>query len=181
MLRTLAIAFCLGLATFAQGATVPSCERLDAENRGRDLRLGDAGVGFEGETLVLRAGGSELIRIDAARTLKVAGRTVEVPQGSRADLDAYVAGFRRLTDDAEAIGVEGGRLAGRAVTGLVSVLFTSATIADYERRIEAEAARIEARADALCRTIAELQRTERALQQRIPAFPTYLAPAPTAL
>jgi hypothetical protein len=34
---------------------------------------------------------------------------------------------------------------------------------------------------ALCRTLAALQRTERALQSRILAFPAYIAPVATAL
>lgn len=181
MLRTTLLASALALASASQAGTIADCDQLDAEMKGAEVRLDDANLKIDGEDLVLRASGAELIHIDADRRLTVAGRAVAVPPASRADLDAYVAGFRKLSADAEAIGYEGGRIAGKAVTGLVSVLFTDATMDDFERSMEARGARLEAKADDLCRTVASLQRTERALQQRIPAFPNVISPSNPAL
>jgi hypothetical protein len=181
MLRTALLASTLGLATAAPAGTIAGCDQLDAEMKGVEVRLDDADLRIEGDDLVLRAGGAELIHIDADRRLTVAGRAVAVPPASRADLDAYVAGFRKLTVDAEAIGSEGGRIAGKAVTGLVGVLFTDATMDDFERKMEEHGAKLEAKADGLCRTVAALQRTERALQRRIPAFPNVISPSNPAL
>lgn len=106
---------------------------------------------------------------------------IDLDGEARADLDVYVAGFRKLSDDATTLGKQGGKIAAQAVGGLVSVLFTSRTLDDYERNMEAEGEKMEQRADSLCRTIAALQRTEQALQQRIPAFPNFIAPAKPAL
>lgn len=181
MTRNFTIALALALALPIQADPVASCDRLDADMKGIELRLDGADLELDGETLVFRSGGDELIRIDAQRNLKVDGRSVPVPRDARADLDAYVVGFRKLSADAEALGVEGGRIAGKAITGLVDVLFTDATIEEYELRMEAQGAKIEARADGLCRIVASLQRTERALQSRIPAFPNVISPAHPAL
>ena len=179
--RTATLAVAVALAGAAHAGTVASCDELDAEMKGVRVEIHDSDIRFEDGGLVLRADGNELIRIDAERNLKVSGRPVAVPKEARADLDAYVTGFRQLTDDAERIGHAGGRIAADAIGGLVSVMFTSATMDDYERRMEAKGDAIEAQADGLCRTVAALQRTERSLQQRIPAFPNFLAPANPAL
>lgn len=181
MLRTTLLASTIALASTVHAGTISGCDQLDAEMRGVEVRLDDADLRIEGDDLVLRTSGTELIHIDAARNLTVAGRAVAVPPSSRADLDAYVAGFRKLSHDAEAIGAEGGRIASKAVTGLVGVLFTDATMDDLERKLEEHGAKLEAKADGLCRTVAALQRTERALQQRIPAFPNVISPSNPAL
>lgn len=181
MLRIAAIGACLALAASASAGSTASCEKLDSGDRTIELRLDGTEINLEGETLVLNASGSELVRIDAARQLTVAGRTIAVPRESRADLDAYVAGFRQLQTDAKQIGADGGRIAAKAIAGLASVMFTSATMEDFEREMEAQGARIEAKADDLCRTIAALQRTELALQQRIPAFPNVISTSNPAL
>jgi len=181
IVRTAALGASLALATAAHAGTVDSCEALDAEMKGVHVELGETNVRFEGDGLVLLADGNELIRIDAARNLTVSGRPVAVPKEARADLDAYVVGFRKLTDDAERIGRAGGQIASQAISGLVSVMFTTATMDDYERQMEAKGAAIEAKADSLCRTVAALRRTEQSLQQRIPAFPNFLSPANPAL
>lgn len=181
MLRTILIAAILASTPFAQAGTVASCDALDAQRNGRSVQFDGTDVDLDGEDLVLRSGGVELIHIDAKRNLFVSGRPIAVPGEARADLDAYVDGFRRLADDATDMGKAGGKIAAQAVGGLVSVLFTSKTLDDYERNMEAEGAKMEQRADSLCRTIAALQRTEQALQQRIPAFPNFIAPAKPAL
>jgi hypothetical protein len=181
MLRTALLASTIVLASAVDAGTISGCDQLDAQMRGVEVRLDDANLRIEGDDLLLRAGGAELIHIDAARNLTVAGRAVAVPPASRADLDAYVAGFRKLSQDAEAIGYEGGRIAGKAVTGLVSVLLTDATLDDLERKLEEHGAKLEAKADGLCRTVAALQRVEQALQQRIPAFPNVISPSNPAL
>lgn len=181
MLRTILIAAILASTPFAQAGTVASCDALDAQRNGRSVQFDGTDVDLDGEDLVLRSGGVELIHIDAKRNLFISGRPVAVPDASRPALDAYVAGFRALRGTAASLGTEGARIAAKAVAGLVDVLFTSTTIDDYERNMEAQGARIEATADSLCRTIAALQRTELELQQRIPAFPTFIAPSNPAL
>jgi hypothetical protein len=181
MLRPTLFATLIALAPTVQAGTVASCDALDAQNGGREISFDDANIDLDGEELVLRSGGAVLIRIDAKRNLFVSGRPVAVPGEARADLEAYVDGFRRLEDDATTMGKEGGKIAAHAVGGLVSVLFTSKTLDDYERNMEAEGAKMEQHADRLCRTVAALQRTEQALQQRIPAFPNFIAPAKPAL
>jgi hypothetical protein len=180
-IRIATLVAALALSAASQAGTVASCDELDAEMKGVHVELGDSDIKLVDDGLVLRADGNELIRIDAARNLTVSGRPVAVPKDARADLDAYVTGFRKLTVDAGEIGAAGGRIAAKALGGLVSVMFSSETMDDYERRMEAQGAAIEARADSLCRTVAALQRTERSLQQRIPAFPNFIAPANIAL
>lgn len=179
--QILAIATALLAATASAGTGTPNCDALDRQHGEHGFRLDDANIALDGDDLVLRSNGVELVHIDAQRKLFVSGRPVAVPDVARADLEAYVAGFRKLESDAKSIGKEGGRIAAHAVSGLVDVLFTSTTMDDYEAQMEARGAAIEAKADKLCLTVGDLRRTEQALQQRIPAFPNFLSPANPAL
>lgn len=181
MLRTTLLASCIALAPMALAGADAACESLEPGRQNVELKLEGTEIDLDGDVLVLNNGGAELVRIDRERNLTIAGRAIAVPAAARADLDAYVAGFRKLTEDAERIGEEGGRIAAKAVSGLASVMFTSATMDDFERDMEARGARIEAQAEGLCRTVAALQRVEQALQSRIPAFPNVISPAHPAL
>lgn len=181
MIRALLLASVLAfvIVPTAQAGTVASCDRLEHETR--NIELDPTDIDLEGEDLVLRASGAELVHIDAQRNLFIARRPVAVPADAKPQLDAYVAGFRALGEDAKQLGKHGGMIAAQAISGLVEVLFTSTTTEDYERRMEAAGKDVAAHADRLCRTVAELRRTETALQQRIPAFPAFLVPVEPSL
>jgi hypothetical protein len=165
-------------ALTAPAAAAPTCESLD---QGHRIAIRDTDIDLDGRDLVLRASGSELLHVDADGKLFVEGRPVTVPASARPHLTAYVDGFHRLGADAADIGQAGAKLGVHALTGLVEVLFTDATLDDHERNMRRAGDRIEGRAEQLCQVVADLQRTERELQQRIPAFPAFLSPVQTAL
>lgn len=175
-LRT-ALLIALGAAT-ANAAAGPTCDALD---QGQRVELRDTDIDLDGRDLVLRASGAELVHVDAQGKLFVEGRPVTVPASARPHLVAYVDGFHQLGADAADMGHAGAKLGVHALTGLVHVLFTGSTIHDYERDMERASERLEGRAEQLCQVVADLQRTERELQQRIPAFPAFLSPVQTAL
>ena len=165
--------------TFAPGAVAgPTCEALDLGPR---VELRDTDIDLDGRDLVLRASGAELVHVDAKGKLFVEGRPVMVPASARPHLTAYVDGFHRLGADAADVGHAGAKLGIRALTGLVNLMFTESTVDDYERDMARAGERLEGRTEQLCQVVAELQRTERELQQRIPAFPAFLSPVQTAL
>lgn len=175
-LRTaLLVILCAGSAQAVAG---PTCDALD---QGLKIELRDTDIDLDGRDLVLRASGAELVHVDAQGKLFVEGRQVAVPPSARPHLVAYVDGFHRLGADAADVGRAGGKLGVHALTGLVDVLFTDATFDDYGREMERAGERLEGKAEQLCQVVADLQRTERELQQRIPAFPAFLAPVQTAL
>ena len=156
----------------------PTCDALD---QGQRVELRDTDIDLDGRDLVLRADGAELVHVDAKGKLFVEGRPVAVPASARPHLVAYVDGFHRLGADAADLGHAGAKLGVHALSGLVNVLFTDSTIDDYEQDMERAGERLEGRAEQLCQVVADLQRTERELQQRIPAFPAFLSPVQTAL
>ncbi len=162
----------------AAAAAAPSCDALD---QGQRVELRDTDIALDGRDLVLRADGAELVHVDAKGKLFVEGRPVAVPASAKPHLVAYVDGFHRLGADAADLGHAGAKLGIHALTGLVNVLFTESTIDDYERDMELAGERLEGRTEQLCQVVADLQRTERELQQRIPAFPAFLSPVQTAL
>lgn len=170
----------IALAAFGAGQAVagPTCDALD---QGQRVELRDTDIDLHGRDLVLRADGAELLHVDAKGKLFVEGRPVAVPPSARPHLVAYVDGFHRLGIDAAHLGQSGAKLGVRAISGLVEVLFTDSTVDDFGREMERAGAKLEGRAEQLCQVVAELQRTERELQQRIPAFPAFLAPVQTAL
>lgn len=176
LLRT-ALLMAAGAVTVSVAAG-PNCDALDL---GQRVELRDTDIDLDGRDLVLRASGAELVHVDAKGKLFVEGRPVTVPASAQPHLDAYVDGFHRLGADATDIGHAGAKLGVHALTGLVNVLFTESTIDDYERDMERAGERLEGRTEQLCQVVADLQRTERELQQRIPAFPAFLSPVQTAL
>jgi hypothetical protein len=172
-----ALLVAIGLSA-AQAAAGPTCDALD---NGPKVELRDTDIDLDGRDLVLRASGAELVHVAADGKLFVEGRPVTVPPSARPHLVAYVDGFHRLGADAADLGRAGAKLGVHALTGLVEVLFTESTLDDHEREMVRAGERLEGRAEQLCQVVAELQRTERELQQRIPAFPAFLAPVQTAL
>lgn len=169
------------IAAFASAATAfagPTCDALD---QGQRVELRDTDIDLDGRDLVLRASGAELVHVDAKGRLFVEGRPIAVPASARPHLVAYVDGFHRLGADTADMGRAGAKLGVHALTGLVDVLFTESTLDDYEREMERAGERLEGRTEQLCQVVADLQRTERELQQRIPAFPAFLAPVQIAL
>jgi hypothetical protein len=167
-------------APAATAGNIASCDALGEEARNANLDLDRTVIRVAGDELVLRAAGDELVRIDRERHLFVAKREVAVPSDARHHLEAYVAGFQRLERETDEIARLGSRTGARAMTGLVWVLFTSATAEVLERSLERDGRELGARADLLCRTVADLRRTESELQQRIPAFPAFLVPVAPA-
>lgn len=164
--------------TTAHAAAGPTCDALD---QGPRVELRDTAIDLDGRDLILSASGAELVHVAADGKLFVEGRPVAVPASARPHLVAYVDGFHRLGADAADIGRRGAKLGVHALTGLVDVLFSESSVDEYERDMERAGQRLEGRAEQLCQVVAELQRTERELQQRIPAFPAFLAPVQTAL
>ena len=164
--------------TAAHAMAGPTCDAVD---QGPRVELRDTDIDLDGRDLVLRASGAELLHVAADGKLFVEGRPVTVPPSARPHLVAYVDGFHRLGADAADLGRGGAKLGVHALTGLVEVLFSDSTLDEYERDMARAGERLEGRSEQLCRVVADLQRTERELQQRIPAFPAFLAPVQTAL
>lgn len=150
-------------------ADTPTCDRLDRH----DQQLG-IDIEIERGGLVVERDHRDYLRIDKRDRVFVGGKELSVPPVAKPTVAAYREGFLALEDHALAIGKEGARIGASAVTGLLRAMFTTSTMEDYEREMEARGEAIEAKADALCAEVEDLARLEADLTSNVPGFPAVL-------
>lgn len=129
-----------------------------------DVRLRDGDVVFAED-------GAELARMSRDQRLQVHGVEIALDAHTRKIVGAYVAAYDDLMAEARDIGMAGARLGTRAATGAIRAIFSSAGSRDrFEQEIEAEAAALESRAEALCHTVDMLRMHHEALAAAVPEF-----------
>jgi hypothetical protein len=101
------------------------------------------------EPLELSADGQPTARLHPSGDLEIGGRQMPLDRAQREALLDYRQQVIRLGEAGLAIGNEGGALAARSMRRMLFAVLTGTT-ARAERRIDADAARIEAKAHALC-------------------------------
>lgn len=110
--------------------------------------------------------------ITPAGDLLVGGNRVEVDANQRALLLQYRANIADIATAGADIGIQGAELAtkamGEALRGVIS-----GDTAGMEKRIEAEAEKIEAQARLLCERMPAMLDTQQALAQALPEFRPY--------
>lgn len=164
-----AMVFAMGTALPATAASTPApanCSSLDDSTY--DV---DANIRMRDDDIVFERDHDEVARLTQDYRLIVDGDDVALDAEGRAAVVGYVETFDYLIDEATAIGLEGARLGTRAAAGAVRAMFASADDrADFEQDIEAQAAAIEARSEALCETVHSLRAYHDALAAAAPVF-----------
>lgn len=118
------------------------------------------------------ADGTPKAEITPAGELLIDGKPVQLTDAQRAQLAKHRELLVAIASDGVAIGKEGVALAGKAVSEAFNGVLNGDSEA-FEKKIEAEAARIEQTAKSLCGRLPALMASEQALAKAVPAFQPY--------
>ncbi len=118
------------------------------------------------------ADGTPKAEITPAGELLIDGKPMQLTDAQRAQLAKHRELLVAIASDGVAIGKEGVALAGKAVSEAFSGMLNGDS-EDFEKKIEAEAARIEQSAKTLCARLPALMASEQALAKAVPAFQPY--------
>lgn len=118
------------------------------------------------------ADGTPKAEITPAGELLIDGKPVQLTDAQRAQLARHRELLVAIASDGVAIGKEGVALAGKAVSEAFNGVLNGDSEA-FEKKIEAEAARIEQTAKSLCGRLPALMASEQALAKAVPAFQPY--------
>lgn len=110
--------------------------------------------------------------ITPAGDLLLDGKAVAVSPQQRAMLLQYRDQIIAIADAGMTLGSKGAELAGKAIGESLGALFSGDTDA-IEKRVEAEAAKIEAEAKLLCRQLPPMLETQQQLAASLPQFKPY--------
>jgi hypothetical protein len=106
--------------------------------------------------------------------LLIEGKAVAITAAQRADLLAYRGQIIGIAEAGMAIGAQGANIAGHAVSGAIGAIFGGkGGEKEFEKKIEAEAAKIEAEAMKLCTRLPALMAGQQALAAALPEFKPY--------
>lgn len=106
--------------------------------------------------------------------LLIEGKAVAINASQRAELLAYRGQILGIADAGMAIGAQGANIAGHALSGAVGAIFGGKDgEKDFEKKIEAEAAKIEAEAMKICTRLPALMAGQQALAASLPEFKPY--------
>ncbi|HET6396843.1 MAG TPA: hypothetical protein VFF91_08395 [Pseudoxanthomonas sp.] len=157
--------------------------RKALEEARREMASGNIAVGGEGSGSMningvavagsdSRSGHLPKAEISPAGDLLIGGKPVPVTEDQRRLLLEHRANIMAIAEAGIAIGMEGAKLGTRAATeALVSVFSGKAD--EFEKRMEAEGAKIEAEARKLCDRLPALLSSQQALAATLPAFKPY--------
>lgn len=104
--------------------------------------------------------------------LLVDGKPVPVDEAQRKLLLEHRANVIAVAEAGIAIGMQGARLGSQAASGALASVFSGKSD-EFEKKMEAEGARIEAEALKLCDHLSPLLSSQRALAAALPAFQPY--------
>ena len=106
--------------------------------------------------------------------LLIEGKAVAINAAQRAELLAYRGQILGIAEAGMAIGAQGANIAGHALSGAVGAIFGGKDgEKNFEKKIEAEAAKIEAEAMNICRRLPALMAGQQALAASLPEFKPY--------
>lgn len=141
-------------------------------NPGVHVSTDKGNVSLEGDNISLHADGQPNAAISPAGDLSIDGTVVAVNDAQRALLRSYRTELNAMTSDGIAVGKQGAALAGTAVTEAIK----GAIRGDGEqidKKIEAEARKIEQQALQLCKRLVTIKASQDALAEQLPAFKPY--------
>ena len=170
-------------AASAEEGFVDRTTRHALETARKDLVEKNISIGGTGATGLningFRFGGDDArtsslpkAEITPAGDFLVDGRTIEIDAAQRALLLAHRANIISIADAGITIGIQGARLGAEAARGAIASALSGQS-AEFEKRMEAEGARIEAEADKLCDNLPPLLASQQALAAALPAFQPY--------
>ena len=106
--------------------------------------------------------------------LLVEGKQVAINDAQRRQLLEYRAQVIGIADAGMTLGAQGANIAGHALSGVAGAIFGGKQGQDaYEKKIQAEADRIEAEAMKLCTRLPALLQSQQALAASLPEFRPY--------
>ena len=106
--------------------------------------------------------------------LLIEGKAVTITAAQRAELLAYRGQILGIAEAGMAIGAQGANIAGHALSGAVGAIFGGKeSEKKFEKKIEAEAAKIEAEAMKICTRLPALMAGQQALAASLPEFKPY--------
>ena len=106
--------------------------------------------------------------------LLIEAKAVAITAAQRAELLAYRGQILGIAEAGMAIGAQGANIAGHALSGAVGAIFGGKDgEKEFEKKIEAEAAKIEAEAMKLCTRLPALMAGQQALAASLPEFKPY--------
>ena len=106
--------------------------------------------------------------------LLIEGKTVAITPAQRAELLAYRGQILGIAEAGMAIGAQGANIAGHALSGAVGAIFGGKDgEKEFEKQIEAEAAKIEVEAMKICTRLPALLTGQQALAASLPEFKPY--------
>ena len=115
-----------------------------------------------------------LAEITPQGDLLIDGAKVDVTPEQHAMLVAYRGQVLQIAEAGMAMGVAGADLGGKALGGVAGAIFGGEKAAkDFEARMEAEGARLEAEGRKLCERLGPLYTQQQALAASLPAFAPY--------
>ncbi|MCD9007131.1 hypothetical protein LDO31_12970 [Luteimonas sp. XNQY3] len=119
-----------------------------------------------------RTAGLPKAEISPAGDFLIDGQAVEIDATQRDLLLAHRANIVAIAEAGITIGIQGAQLGAEAAKGAIASALSGQS-ADFEKRMEAEGAKIEAEADKLCDNLAPLLASQQALAAALPAFQPY--------
>jgi hypothetical protein len=106
--------------------------------------------------------------------LLIEGKAVAITPSQRTELLAYRGQVLGIAEAGMAIGAQGANIAGHAISGAVGAIFGGKDgEKEFEKKIEAEAAKIEAEAMKLCTRLPALMAGQQTLAASLPEFKPY--------
>lgn len=119
-----------------------------------------------------RTTGLPKAEISPAGDFLIDGKPVDIDAAQRELVLAHRANIIAIADAGITIGIQGARLGAEAARGAIASALSGQS-ADFEQRMEAEGAKIEAEADRLCDNLPPLLASQQALAAALPAFEPY--------
>lgn len=169
----------------AAGSSAPSSligRKVDEALAHARKELREGNISLNGD-LAIDVNGHRVRRPDAALPkaeitpqgdLLVDGKPVAIDAAQRRQLLDYRQHVIALAEAGMAIGGKGADIAGEAVSGALSAAFGGEQARqDFERRMQAKGAAIEAEARTLCQQLPPLLALQQSLASRLPAFKPY--------
>lgn len=141
-------------------------------NPGTSVSTDGGRINASGKSVTLHADGQPEAKITAAGDLLIDGKAVTVNPAQRVLLQAYHKEMNAMTTDGIAIGKQGAKLAGKAVTEAIKGAI-SGNADDVESKVEAEAKKIEQSAMRLCKRLVTVKASQDALAASLPEFKPY--------
>ena len=132
----------------------------------------DNSITFDSNGLVVHAPGRASAHVDRDGELSIDGKAIAVTPAQRQLLRRYYRQARGLMDSGKAMGKQGVAMAARGIGDAISSIFHHDS-ATANRRMDAEAQRMEQAANKLCTDIRALGTTQQAIAAAIPAFAPY--------